>query len=54
MVRHRRSGRLYWELHRGVMRADRTIMVVYRDEDDRVWIRPAKQFDDGRYEPVTS
>lgn len=51
-VRHRRSGRTYWELHRGVLHADGTVMVVYRGEDGRVWIRPAEQFDDGRYEPV--
>lgn len=51
-VRHRQNGRLYWELHRGVLRADGTVMVVYRGEDGRIWIRPAEQFDDGRYEQV--
>lgn len=48
-VRHRNSGRLYWELCRGVLRADGTVMVVYRDEDGRIWIRPAEQFDNRRY-----
>lgn len=53
IVRHRRSGQLYQELHRGSLHADGTVMVVYRDENGRVWIRPAKQFDDGRYAPAS-
>lgn len=53
VVRHRKSGRMYTELHRGALHADGTPMVIYRGQDGRVWVRPAKQFDDGRYEPVT-
>lgn len=50
--RHRRSGGLYLELHRGLLEADLTPVVVYLDADGRVWVRPAAQFDDGRFEPA--
>lgn len=51
-VRHRKSGRVYTELYRGAMKADGTAVVVYRGDDGRVWVRPASQFDDGRFEPA--
>lgn len=54
LVRHRKSGKLFAELHRGALRVDGTPMVVYRGEDGRIWVRPAAQFDDGRYEPVNA
>ena len=50
--RHRKSGDVYEELHRGLIERDLTPVVVYRGEDGRVWVRPARQFDDGRFEPA--
>ena len=54
--RHRKSGRIVVELHRALAKGGRvrrgTEMVVYRDEHDRVWVRPAAEFDDGRFAPL--
>lgn len=50
--RHRKTGGLYEELHRALVERDLTPVVVYRGEDGQVWVRPAKQFDDGRFEPA--
>lgn len=54
--RHRKSGRIVVELHRARSKGKGlrkgTEMVVYRDERDRVWVRPAAEFDDGRFVPL--
>lgn len=46
--RHRKGG-LYRELHRGLLEADLTRVVIYEDRLGNVWVRPAREFDDGRF-----
>nr|WP_300062517.1 hypothetical protein [uncultured Roseobacter sp.] len=36
-------------LARGVWEADRTEAVIYDDAEGTIWIRPAVEFDDGRF-----
>ena len=54
--RHRKSGRIVVELHRARAKTRRlrkgTEMIVYRDDQDQVWVRPAAEFDDGRFLPL--
>jgi hypothetical protein len=52
--RHLKSGGLYRVITRGHMEADypATAVVVYDDAEGRVFVRPAGEFDDGRFEPV--
>ena len=50
--RHVRTGGLYTVLHRGAIEADLKPAVIYRGENGRVWVRPAAEFDDGRFEPL--
>lgn len=45
---HRKSGD-YQEIRRSLLEADLTPAVVYRAKDDAIWVRPAKEFDDGRF-----
>lgn len=45
---HRKGG-LYRELHRGLLEADVTPVVIYEDRHGNVWVRPAREFDDGRF-----
>lgn len=51
---HLKSGGLYRVITRGHMEADypATAVVVYGDTEGRVFVRPAAEFDDGRFEPV--
>lgn len=52
--RHVKSGRLYRELRRGVLEADMTPVVIYDDAEGRTcWVRPAAEFDDGRFVRLT-
>lgn len=49
---HRKGG-LYRVIARGSLEADLTPAVVYDDAEGRVWIRPAAEFDDGRFTPLS-
>lgn len=46
--RHRKGG-LYRVIARGEIEADLTPCVIYDDRAGRVWVRPAAEFDDGRF-----
>lgn len=46
--RHRKGG-LYRVLMRGTREADLAPVVIYDDAEGRVWVRPAAEFDDGRF-----
>jgi hypothetical protein len=50
---HKKSGRLYEVLCNANREADGVLMVVYRNvaTGDR-WVRPADEFNDGRFERV--
>lgn len=49
--RHRKGG-LYRVLGRGTLEADRSPVVIYDDAAGEIWVRSAKEFDDGRFEPI--
>ncbi|MFO0271332.1 MAG: DUF1653 domain-containing protein [Gemmatimonadota bacterium] len=52
LYRHYKGG-IYRVLHRGEIEADLTPAVIYQAIDTgRVWVRPAAEFDDGRFTPV--
>jgi hypothetical protein len=51
---HTKSGGCYIELHRGVWERDCSDVVIYQAvHDGRIWVRSAKEFDDGRFAPLT-
>lgn len=55
--RHVRTGGTYTEVMRGTLQAsddlDMASAVIYRSEvDGRVWVRPAAEFEDGRFERI--
>ncbi|MCV3272548.1 DUF1653 domain-containing protein [Roseobacter sinensis] len=47
--RHRKGG-LYRVLAQGILEADRRAAVIYDDAEGTIWIRPAEEFNDGRFE----
>ena len=48
--RHVKTGGLYRVLHRAEIEADLSPCVVYQNvESGRTWVRPASEFDDGRF-----
>lgn len=49
--RHRKGG-LYRVIQRGRIEADLTPAVIYDDREGNVWVRPAAEFDDGRFSPL--
>lgn len=49
--RHRKGGE-YRVLGRAVWEPDRTEAVIYDDAEGNVWVRPAAEFDDGRFTPL--
>ncbi len=49
--RHRKGG-LYRVLARGILETDRSAAVIYDDAEGTIWIRPAGEFDDGRFESL--
>ncbi|MBW4708203.1 hypothetical protein KX928_10445 [Roseobacter sp. YSTF-M11] len=48
--RHRKGG-LYRVLARGILESDRSDVVIYDDPDGTVWVRCAREFEDGRFIP---
>ncbi|MCP1674320.1 hypothetical protein J2T57_001422 [Natronocella acetinitrilica] len=50
---HRKGGK-YRVLHRGLLEATLDPVVVYQAADGLVWVRPAAEFDDGRFTPIDS
>jgi hypothetical protein len=51
--RHKKTGGYYTHLYNGVLEADLSEVVVYRaHKDGTVWVRPASEFYDGRFENV--
>ena len=49
--RHRKGG-LYRVITRGVWEPERRAVVIYDDADGITWVRPADEFDDGRFTPL--
>ncbi len=47
--RHQKTGGVYTVLQHATNEADRKDVVIYRDETDRVWVRPTVEFYDGRF-----
>lgn len=54
--RHKKRKSVYQVLAEGRMQIDGDLddekVVVYRDEQNRVWVRPSYEFNDGRFESV--
>lgn len=57
--RHKKRGSTYTEVARGQLQtaaetsiSDYEDVVVYRGDDDRVWVRSVAEFDDGRFELI--
>ncbi|MEM6406851.1 MAG: DUF1653 domain-containing protein [Pseudomonadota bacterium] len=46
---HKKGGRYRVIMH-AVLETDRSDVVVYDDADGNVWVRPATEFYDGRFE----
>ena len=56
-VWHVKSGGEYEILHHGMFQCadpkhDMEHVVIYRGEDQRIWVRPATEFVDGRFTDV--
>ena len=49
--RHRKGG-LYRVVSRAVWEPDRSPCVIYDDAEGNTWVRPAAEFDDGRFTPL--
>lgn len=57
--RHKQRGTVYEEVGRAELQSrapswDGLPMVVYRGEDGKLWVREQLEFEDGRFERVTS
>lgn len=50
--RHRKGG-LYRVVARGRLERDLAPVVIYASPEGLVWVRPAAEFDDGRFAPLT-
>lgn len=58
-VRHKKRGTEYEVIGQGIFQiagdtsiADEEPVVVYRGDDQRIWVRPVAEFEDGRFEDV--
>jgi len=40
---------MYRYLHEGILEADLSAVVIYDDQDGKVWVRPKGEFYDGRF-----
>ena len=49
--RHHKGG-LYRLIGPAVLETDRSNVVIYDDADGAVWVRPAEEFNDGRFSPL--
>jgi hypothetical protein len=57
LYRHKKTNGLYQIVRHGRMQCaepieDMTSVVVYRDKDGELWVRPIKEFFDGRFEEM--
>jgi hypothetical protein len=53
--KHWRTGNVYTVLHYAILERTGEESVVYRGRDSGViWVRPAREFFDGRFQPVPS
>lgn len=57
--RHKKRGTEYTEIGRGIFQiaaetsiADEEPVVIYRGDDNRLWVRPVAEFEDGRFEEL--
>lgn len=58
-VRHKKRGTEYAVIGRGLLQTDTPLtdyseVVAYRGAEGDVWVRPASEFDDGRFEPLAA
>lgn len=54
MWKHVKTGELYEIVEFGIREADLSVQVIYRSSrmnGEAIWIRPAKEFFDGRFVP---
>jgi hypothetical protein len=54
---HRRRGTSYTVVGHANLQTDRPLgddeaLVIYKDKDGRLWARPVREFQDGRFEPA--
>jgi hypothetical protein len=55
LYRHIKTGGLYLLLGDCLIESDKTLAVIYRSmSDGQVWVRPTKEFFDGRFEFIDS
>ena len=47
--RHNKTGGIYRVIATGLIEADLTPAVVYKNDLGQVWIRPHAEFNDGRF-----
>lgn len=53
IYRHVKTGGLYLLLGDCLIESDKTMAIIYKSlEDGQVWVRPTKDFFDGRFELV--
>lgn len=50
LMRHKKTGGIYRVMAMAIREEDLEPMVSYSGNDGLIWVRPAKEFFDGRYE----
>jgi hypothetical protein len=56
--RHKKRGSTYTEVDRALLQAatgpvgEGAVLVIYRDDQGRLWARQESEFEDGRFEEV--